>query len=249
MFTRNTDRNWEKLGETDPYWAVLTHEKYRKLQLTDESRDDFFKSGYEYVDLVLRTIRERLVPDYSPTRALDFGCGVGRLVIPLSEAAESVIGADVSPAMLREARKNCEARRITNVELVKSDDDLSSISGTFDLVHSVLVFQHIPVKRGERIFRNLIGKTRSGGVCVVHFTYAMNFARGLKWLVGTYVPFAANAINLVKGRSLSAPRMEMNRYDVNRLLAAMQTAGIGQFHAELIDQGGVAAVAFYFRKP
>jgi len=249
MFGRNTDEEWRRLGESDPYWAVLAFDKYRMVRLTDESRQEFFRSGYEHVDRVLRTIRKCIDPTYSVKRALDFGCGVGRLVIPLSEIAESVTGVDVSEAMLNEARRNCEARSIGNVDLVRADDDLSLVTGTFDLVHSVLVFQHIPVRRGERIFRNLIARTESGGVCVVQFAFATHFARGLVEAIKKAVPLAASAVELLKGRGLAAPHMQMNAHDLSRLLSIVYAAGVREVHAELIEYTGVLGIVMYFRKP
>lgn len=250
MFNRDTDREWEKYGKYDPYYGVLTYDKYRKSKMTDESKEDFFKSGYEYIDLVLKKIRKYIDPDYSVRRALDFGCGVGRLVIPLSKVAETVTGVDVSDSMLREAKKNCEARAIKNVDLEKSDDNLSSLIGKFDLVHSFIVFQHIPVKRGESIFKSLIAKTEYRGVCVVHFTYAKNCKiRKLVPLIKSYLPFARNIINVIKGRDFFAPQMQMNNYDLNKLLFMLQEVNVSKFHAEFTDHGGSLGIILYFQKP
>ncbi len=80
-------------------------------------------------------------------RALDFGCGVGRLVIPLSKIAESVTGVDVSESMLNEAISNCDNQNVNNANFIKADDNLSMLSGKYDFIHSYIVFQHIPTKR------------------------------------------------------------------------------------------------------
>lgn len=250
MFNRDTDREWEKFGKNDPYYGVITHEKYRKSKLTDESKAEFFKSGYEYIDGVLKNIRKYVDPDYSVGRALDFGCGVGRLVVPLSEVAETVTGVDVSESMLREARKNCEARAIGNVYLVRCDDNLSSLAGKFDLIHSFIVLQHIPVERGESIFENLIAKASDGGVCVIHVTYAANYKikRLAPW-IKCYLPFAKNIINAIKRTDSSAPEMQMNHYDLNKLLFIMQKANVCKFHVEFTDHAGALGVILYFQKP
>ncbi|HKJ31811.1 MAG TPA: class I SAM-dependent methyltransferase [Balneolales bacterium] len=101
------------------------------------------------MDDILKKIRKYVDPHFSINRALDFGCGVGRLLIPLSVYSSHVTGVDVSESMLDEARKNCEARQITNVDFIKSDDDLSLLNRKFNFIHSYIVFQHIPAKRGE----------------------------------------------------------------------------------------------------
>ena len=152
----STDSEWQKLGKENPYFAVVTEDKYQKDALTSSRREEFFESGQEFVSNVVQTIRTRLDPSPKFARALDFGCGVGRLLIPFARISDEAVGVDVSEGMLAEARKNCEDRSVTNVSLVKSDDELSLVSGKFDLIHSYIVFQHIPVHRGERIFLQLL---------------------------------------------------------------------------------------------
>jgi SAM-dependent methyltransferase len=105
--TTESDRAWEELGKTDPYWAILEH----------GSRAKFFASGEEHVAAVLQAVHERIDPDYRPTRALDFGCGAGRVLIPLAQICDEVVGVDVSEATLSEARRNCVDRGLANVEL------------------------------------------------------------------------------------------------------------------------------------
>ena len=82
---RNTDGDWRVLAEAEPYWASITHDKYRRENLTEEAIGQFYETGEPYVALILDTIRARLDPDFAPRRALDFGCGVGRVLVPLAE--------------------------------------------------------------------------------------------------------------------------------------------------------------------
>ena len=37
----NTDIEWEKWGKQDPYFSVLTHDKFRNRNLTDKEKLDF----------------------------------------------------------------------------------------------------------------------------------------------------------------------------------------------------------------
>ena len=87
----------------------------------------------------------------------------GRLLLPLARISRHVVGVDVSDAMLREARKHCDARGITNVELVGSDDRLSRVQGSFDFVHSWIVFQHIAPRRGTAILEEVLARLERGG--------------------------------------------------------------------------------------
>jgi cyclopropane fatty-acyl-phospholipid synthase-like methyltransferase len=250
MFRSDTDKEWEIYGKDDPYFGVITHDKFHKCNLTDENKEEFFRSGSIYIDNVLKKIRQHIDPTFTIKEALDFGCGVGRLVIPLADVAKEVTGIDVSDSMLNEAKKNCEAHSISNVVLVKSDDSLSSLKDKYDFIHSFIVFQHIPVKRGEYIFQNLMAHLEDEGVCVIHVTYAKDDTiNKLVSLINNYVPLAKNVINLFKERDFFGPQMQMNTYDLNRLLLIMQKMNICEFHAEYTNHGGVLGVVLFFRKP
>lgn len=167
----STDTEWEQWGARDPYYGVITHPKFRSSALTDEAKHEFFASGRAHVDYVLGTCRTRLDNAFAPHRILDFGCGVGRLLIPFAKVGGDVCGLDVSPSMLAEARRNCEEQQVANVSFLISDDLLSEAQGQFDLVHSCIVLQHIEVARGRALFGQLVNKVRAGGCGAIHVTF------------------------------------------------------------------------------
>ncbi len=250
MFNSDTDKEWEKLGRNNPYFGVLTDDKYRTSNLTDENIGDFFESGSEHIKHVLKFIRNHIDPNFTIKKALDFGCGVGRLVVPLADHAQRVTGIDVSASMLTEAKKNCENKSIKNVDFAPSNINLSSFNGTFDFIHSYIVFQHIPVKRGESLFENLITRLASGGVGIIHFTYANdNYIRKIVSWIKSYIPLSKYFFNLIKGRNIFTPEMQMNLYDLNKLFSIMQKFNIFEFHAEYTNHGGYFGIVLYFRKP
>jgi 2-polyprenyl-3-methyl-5-hydroxy-6-metoxy-1,4-benzoquinol methylase len=249
MFNGNTDRDWERLGATDPYYGVLIDEKYRKGNLTPKAKEAFFKSGEQHIAKVMASICKHIDSTYAPRKALEFGCGVGRLVIPLAKLAEHVVGVDISESMINEAKRNCESLSIRNVTFVKSDDNLSQLNERYDLIHSYIVFQHLSVRRGEAIFKRLLQRLENGGVCVVHFTYAKRSKMkiAISW-IKSYIPVAKNFINLIRGRPFFAPQRAMNSYDLNRLLFLMQQQQVRDFYAEYTDHGGELGILVYFRK-
>lgn len=249
MSLKESDRAWEQFGKEDPYFGVLTDEKFRKSNLTDAAKEEFFRSGEDYIADVLAKVHRYIDPTFNIRNALDFGCGVGRLVIPLASIADEVTGIDISPSMLAEARNNYETRNLQNVSLVLADDALSLVNQTYDFVHSFIVFQHIPVPRGEKIFRRLVSKLEAGGVGVVHFTYAKAYVPSRKRVfVQTYVPFGKNLLNLRAGKKFSAPEMQMNPYNLNEILVTMQTAGVTACHVEFTDHDKEFGVVVYFKK-
>jgi ubiquinone/menaquinone biosynthesis C-methylase UbiE len=225
----NSDQTWEFFGRTEPYFAVLTRPEFKRSELNVEAKARFFESGTRYVDLVLQHVRETLDPSFRPTRALDFGCGVGRLSLPIARICQSVVGIDVSDSMIERARSNAAEFGITNATFVKGDDQLSAVSGTFDFLNSLIVFQHIPPARGEAILRALLRLLREDGVGALQFSYGFETSTPLwrQLLVRAYtkVPLLWSARNVVKRRPFSEPMMQMNEYDLNRLFCILHEAG------------------------
>jgi SAM-dependent methyltransferase len=261
----DTDLDWQRYGTEDPYYAVLSADKYRREHLDEQTLEEFFNTGRENIDYILGVVRTQLDPAYRPVRALDFGCGVGRLVTALAATATSVVGVDVSPAMLQEARKNCAARGLRNVELVQGDEDLSQVTGQFDLITSYIVFQHIPIARGEILFRKLIGLLQEGGVAAIHFTYydpcvAPAQEQASVKLAGRQLAGIPRKLagrlkrrmgELMAGGKRDEPEpwaIQMNNYDLNRLLLILQETGCHNCCVRFTQHGVHHGVIFFFQK-
>jgi SAM-dependent methyltransferase len=244
-------RKGKKFGAAAPYFGVATETKYLKVNLTADNRTDFFKGGNEHMANVLRTIKQHIDPHFSPKLSLDFGCGVGRLVIPIAGFSGQVVGIDVSQSMLDEAKKNCAERGLKNVALLRGDDSLSAVNGCYDFINSFIVFQHIPTERGMQIFEHLLARMNTGGVGVLHFTYGKRLPpkQVAKHLFVKYVPFGVQLLNLAGGRPSSAPVMQMNNYDLNQIFRTLQAANVGRCHVTYEDHGGYLGVVIYFKKP
>jgi SAM-dependent methyltransferase len=246
----NPDRDWETFGKTDPYFAVLTAPEYHG-QLSDDARAKFFDSGERHIETMLSIIRERLDSSFAPVRALDFGCGVGRLLIPLATRCPEVTGVDISPSMLAEARRNCDAAGATRVRLIQGDDELSAVTGSFDFVHSYIVLQHIPVERGERLVGKLAAMLAPGGVGMFHVAYRSGitgFSNRLRYWVRVNVPGARLVAGLARGRARSAPVMQMNEYSITRLLDLLCSEGCREVYVRFSDHGGVRGALLFARK-
>ena len=262
----DTDVAWQLWGERDPYFGVITDPRVRLDQLDAAARADFFASGRTHARHILRMCRGQFGAGFAPQRVLDFGCGVGRVLVGFAELAPEVVGLDVSPAMLAEAGRNCDAQGMAHVQLLASDDQLSCLQGAFDLVHSVIVFQHINPMRGRQLAARLIAHLRPGGVAALHFTYAKAChaeAYGQppdptpapptparpqrRWGLGARAPAAAPSLATA---ALDAdPEMQMNTYRLNDILFLVQRCGTRSCHLEFTDHGGELGVIAYFQRP
>jgi 2-polyprenyl-3-methyl-5-hydroxy-6-metoxy-1,4-benzoquinol methylase len=234
-----TDKAWEYYGKEDPYYGVLTQERYTSKKLSEEGKEEFFATGERYVDSVLKTVRDHLDSSFRPVRALDFGCGVGRLALPLARASDSVVGVDVSESMLAVAEANAKAQGLANVTFVKGDDSLSRVSGRFNFIHSFIVFQHIPPNRGAVIFKKLIDLLQDDGIGVLHVTYSyagtVGLGRRVLKAAKQSLPFFAGTLNVLRGRPFREPIMQMNEYDLNQLFRILQESECHDLHVRFSE--------------
>jgi 2-polyprenyl-3-methyl-5-hydroxy-6-metoxy-1,4-benzoquinol methylase len=252
MIGDNTDRSWEMLGRQDPYYGVLTDEKFRNAKLDAGARQEFFASGSVHMAALLQRIEATLGP-IARGRALEFGCGVGRLAIPLKRDAgfAGVVGADISESMLQEARRNAQDANLGHIDFVLSDDQLSRLDGAFDFVHSFIVLQHIPVARGEVIVRRLMESLAPGGVAALQLPFARRSGvlRNLANYTRVHVRPVHMLGNLLQGRPWNEAPMQMNRYDLNKLFVILHECGLARVIVEFMDDGGNTGAYLLVRRP
>lgn len=246
----NTDFQWENWGCRDPYFGVITHPRYRKANLNAEARAEFFASGEHHVAHVMDKIQAYIDSHFNPRSVLDFGCGVGRLLIPFGVRSESVVGIDISQSMLAEANKNVLLSGLDNILLVKSDDQLSQLTGTYELVHSFIVFQHIPAKRGRLIFKRLVEVIAPQGVGAIQILYGKQSHKMSYGLPEQSVDESLKANDKALVNLNADPEMQMNPYILNEFLFILQQeGGVDQIHIEFTDHGGELGAFLFFRKP
>lgn len=224
----STDKAWERFGREDPYYGVLAEERFASANISDH-RDDFFESGRGFVGALIRRYESRF-GNLPRERALDHGCGVGRLTLPFANEFASVVGIDISPSMLAEAGENARRLEIPNVEFALADDALSNAGGEFDFVNSYITLQHIPVRRGLPILWRLIDKVGPGGGFHVHFSVRTDGlpSRAL-WWASHHIPGVKIWQNIDAGRRWNAPAMQMNNYPLNRIVVQLAEQGIADF--------------------
>lgn len=133
-------RDWTRLGERDPLWAVYVAPDKRGGRWDVE---EFLAIGRADV-ATARTWLDRLGLPTRWGRALDFGCGAGRLSQALAEHADEVVGVDVARPMLEVARRLDRSDGRCRFVLNDSPDLRQFDDACFDLVYSELVLQHLP---------------------------------------------------------------------------------------------------------
>ena len=224
----STDEAWEKFGRQAPYFGVLADEKFAGDRI-HENRDEFFATGCGFVGQLIKRY-ERHFGALPRGRALDHGCGVGRLTFPLAAEFGSVVGVDVSPSMLAEAKTNAREFGAENIDFVLADDRLSNAEGEFDFVNSYITLQHIPVRRGQTILSRLIGKVKPGGGFHVHLSVRTDRKRSRAlWWASHHIPGVKIWQNVMAGRPWNAPAMQMNNYPLASVFTQMAAQDVTEF--------------------
>ena len=108
--------------------------------------------------------------------ALEIGCGIGRLMVPLCSRVRSLIGTDVSSGMISAARRRLESCSNASVRMTTGQGLSEFGSESIDLVYSVDTFPYLVLSGYalvERHFLDVRRVLRTGGDFVL-----LNYAYG-----------------------------------------------------------------------
>jgi SAM-dependent methyltransferase len=162
MDLKELQRNWTLYGNEDPLWAILTSSS-KKGNKWDVQ--EFFVTGEIDIKNLVEYINSM---DYTLQfgKALDFGCGVGRLTQALANYFDVCIGVDISPAMIENARKfNNKGERCKY--FLNESSSLSFIKeDSIDFIYSKLVLQHIEPKYSKGYIQEFLRVLKPGGLLV-----------------------------------------------------------------------------------
>jgi SAM-dependent methyltransferase len=155
-------RHWERLGRQDPLWAVLTDPDKRHGGWDVR---EFFRSGVDEIDAALARASALGVVT-ARHRALDFGCGVGRLTQALAAHFERCDGVDISESMLSLAREHNQYPERCVYHLNAAADLSLFEDASFDFIYSTLVLQHMEPRYSTLYMRELVRVLAPGGLLV-----------------------------------------------------------------------------------
>jgi len=162
MRLRALRRHWDRLAQQDPLWAVLTDPGKRD---GGWDVDQFFRAGTEELSAVLQRAA-RLGIVVSRRRALDFGCGVGRVTQAMAGSFERCDGVDISASMLQLARRHNRDPARCSYHLNVADDLRLFPDAAFTFVFSTLVLQHIAPPYTSGYVKELLRVLAPGGLLV-----------------------------------------------------------------------------------
>lgn len=132
-------QDWNDLARKDAMWAVLTGPAGTARRWDP---DAFFRTGTDEIDALLHRL-EAAGATPRRGRALDFGCGVGRLTQALAGHFTRTDGVDISAVMIEQARQLNRRGEACAYHVNGAADLRLFADGLFDFVYSSITLQHM----------------------------------------------------------------------------------------------------------
>jgi SAM-dependent methyltransferase len=154
--------HWNEWGRRDPYWAIISRPDRRGNRW---DLDEFLRTGVDEIDALLVWL-QKLGVAVRAGRALDFGCGVGRVTQALARTFAECDGVDIAPSMIERANELNRFGDRCRYHVNDCDDLALFRDATFDLVYSVIVLQHIAPEFAGAYIREFTRVLAPGGVLV-----------------------------------------------------------------------------------
>ena len=211
MDINELQHNWNQFGEIDPLGSILT-----ELAKTGNKwqADEFFKTGVEEIDAVIRHV-ESLGLNTARRKALDFGCGVGRLTQALANYFDEVDGVDIAPSMIERANKFNSHGDRCRYYLNETDDLKLFADNRFDLIYTNITLQHIAPRYSKNYIKEFVR------ILIPH---------GLLIFQQPSEPILETRGDKPEAKSPNQPRMEMYGIKPEEVVASLEAHG-----AKIVD--------------
>src|SRR5712691_11132287 len=150
-------RDWNARAREDAGYYVAFGRR-------DQDDAGFFATGAEVIKGLEWELRRVPAAQRANWRALEIGCGPGRLMRPMSAHFAEIHGVDVSDEMIALARE--KLRGISHAHVHATDGASLAVFADdwFDFVYSYAVFQHVPTREVvSEYFREIRRVLKPGG--------------------------------------------------------------------------------------
>ena len=238
-------RDWEEMAAIDPLWAILSSPEKR---FGNWKLEEFLSTGKDEIAGLMQTA-EKLGYPRQRRRAIDFGCGIGRLTRALRAYFPECYGVDISQGMLQ------RARQLTPECHFQQADDLNAFPAQHaDLVYSSMVLQHQPNRRkAAELIAGMVRVLAEGGLLVFQMPVHLPLRNRLQLrrrayrllrAFGVSHSFAYERLKLNPIRMLALPQA-----DVEELVRAAHGVVLQVTHTTRYSSPFTSAIYHCTRKP
>lgn len=191
---------WTTYGDNDPFWSVITSEKFSRDSISDESKQEFYRSGEESCRFLTDSLKRNDISLDRLSSCLEFGCGTGRITGHLAKLFKNVIACDISKPHLKIAEEHAIRENIKNVSFrdIYSPHELSEIKKGVDVIFSMIVLQHNPPPLIAEYIKAFFKILNPGGVA---FFQVPTHKKGYSFSIDRYLDDVDN-INIMEMHAL-----------------------------------------------
>ena len=224
MNLKGLKRNWNAFGKRDPLWAILTLDEKKGSKWDVE---EFFAWGRDEIEKALESV-STLGLDVRRRRALDFGCGVGRLTQALAQHFEEAHGVDIAPSMIELAERYNRHGDRCRYHLNDQQDLRLFPDAWFDFIYSNITLQHMEPRYSRAYIREFVRVLAPEGVLVFQIPSELDpelqanalaqeaLARGHPSLRSRIKPFIPKTVLDLRQRILARRTPVMSAHGVPR---------------------------------
>jgi SAM-dependent methyltransferase len=160
--------NYNQIGLEDAFSGTVGN--------PNKDLDLYFEHGHQQIAGILST-GQKLGINPTNGKALDFGCGIGRVTRTLAKQFDEVHGLDISPSMIALANDynanpvKCHFHLHCDYQLELFADDF------FDLIVGINIFRYISPALSEAYVREFIRLVKPGGLVYFETSEAVFWRR------------------------------------------------------------------------
>jgi len=220
MDIKDLKKNWNELGKKDVFFAIISNERLHS--------DEFFAIGKEEIEGVMRHANT-IGLIFDRLKALDFGCGVGRLTQALGDYFDEVCGVDIAPSMIDLANKyNRYANKCQY--FVNEVDNLQIFpEKSFDFIYSNITLRHMEPRYSKAYIKEFLRILFPKGVAIFYLPAVSSLRKKILSCVKPLIPDNIYALYL-RLRYGSLIRVEEYSVNPNEIINMVKNCG-----GELID--------------
>jgi SAM-dependent methyltransferase len=201
----------DRTGSARKDWNLRTCKDFRHAIMStvkgEKGENEFRRTRVEDIKVIASFFKGRNIDWW----VLNYGCGVGRLIEPLSSRFGKIYGIDISDEMVKLGHQRLEGSQFSFHVLLKNGEFPFS-DGSFDLVFSMNVFQHMPKSSFHRLIPEIARVLKPGGLFLFHIMYHDTLRQKLQAIFGVDQLSLRHFISVISERGQKKVETYRRRY-------------------------------------
>jgi SAM-dependent methyltransferase len=168
---------WTHMGATRPHHSVLSGDSYLPQNINQKAIESFMASGSRETSIIKSTLERHGFGLAHSKTCVEYGCGLGRVTIPIAKMFKKVDAYDISPTHLTSAKAYAMDANACSIEFHLISAETTKPLEECDFFYSRIVFQHNPPPIIRELVATSLKCLRAGGIAIFQVpTYAPGYS-------------------------------------------------------------------------